>query len=174
MKSQRCIRFPNQGGDNRGLGGRRARLEEPGYQRNRRESGTFERRKFGLRRHRPALVTLVRFRVVGTSQELFGSLFEHIVPQHTNSAPAGTWQIAYVCANLRTARLHPPRERHPPSRIACVYRQTLAWRRNDPGIVSKVAGRLQVLVGFSVRGKAIGRSVWAPSFERRFKRSCRQ
>ena len=76
------------------LGGRKAKLKEPGFKRNRRESGTFERRKFGLRRHRPALVTFVRVRVVGTWQERFNTLVEHIMPQHTNSAPAHTWQIA--------------------------------------------------------------------------------
>jgi hypothetical protein len=75
------------------LGGRRAKLGEPGSKRNRRESGTFEWREFVLRRHRPALVTFVRVRVVGTWQERFNLLFEHIMPQHNNSAPAHTWRI---------------------------------------------------------------------------------
>ena len=56
------------------------------------ERGTFERRDFELRRHRPALVIFVR--VVGTWQERFDTLFEHSMPQHNNSAPAHTWQIA--------------------------------------------------------------------------------
>ena len=76
------------------LGARRAKLGEPGFKRNRRDSGTFERRKFGLRRHRPALVIFVRVRVVGTLQERFNLVSENIVPQHNNSAPAHTWQIA--------------------------------------------------------------------------------
>ena len=76
-------------------GMRRAKLlGEPGFKRNRRESGTFERRKFGLRRHRPALVIFVRVRVVGTWQERFDTLFEHSMPQQNNSAPAHTWSIA--------------------------------------------------------------------------------
>jgi hypothetical protein len=76
------------------LRGRRAKLGQPGFKRNRRERGTFERRKFGLRCHRPALVIFVRVRLVGTWRQRFDVLFEHIVPQHTNSAPAHTWQIA--------------------------------------------------------------------------------
>ena len=75
-------------------GMRRAKLGEPGFKRNRRESGTFERRKFELRRHRPALVIFVRVRLVGTWQERFNLVSENIVPQHNNSAPAHTWQIA--------------------------------------------------------------------------------
>jgi hypothetical protein len=75
-------------------GARRAKLGEPGFKRNRREGGTFERRKFGLRRHRPASVIFVRVRVVGSWQERFDPLFEHSMPQQKNSAPAQPWQIA--------------------------------------------------------------------------------
>ena len=94
-KSQRCIRFPNQGGDIR-IGGEESKAWEARIQKKpaREESGTFERRKFELRRHRPALVIFVRVRVVGTWQERFDTLFEHSMPQHNNSAPAHTWQIA--------------------------------------------------------------------------------
>jgi hypothetical protein len=68
-------------------GGRRAKLlGEPGFKRIRRESGTFEWRKFGLRRH-PALVIFVRVRVVGTLQERFDTLFEHSMPQHKTARP---------------------------------------------------------------------------------------
>jgi hypothetical protein len=51
------------------------------------ESGTFERRKFGLRRHRPALVIFVRVRLVGSWQERFDTLFEHSMPQHKTARP---------------------------------------------------------------------------------------
>jgi hypothetical protein len=157
LNSQRCIRFPNQGGDIRIAGedskARGARIQKKSA----RERGTLQRRKFGLRRYRPALVIFVRVRLVGTWQERFNSLLEHIMPQHNNTAP--TWQTAW-CAHLRTARPHPPRERPPPSRIACVYRQTLATlsgRRNDPGILSKVAGSLHYTFwsAFSVREHGI-------------------
>ena len=79
----------NQGGDIR-IG--REELGEPGFKRNRREGGTLQRRKFGLRRYRVALVIFVRVRLVGTWQERFNSLLEHIMPQHSNTAH--TWQIA--------------------------------------------------------------------------------
>jgi hypothetical protein len=74
------------------LRGRIAKLGEPGFKRNRREGGTLQRRKFGLRRYRVALVIFVRVRLVGTWQERFNSLLEHIMPQH--STTAHTWQIA--------------------------------------------------------------------------------
>jgi hypothetical protein len=78
---RRCIRFPIRAATF-ASGARRAKLGEPGFKRNRRDSGTFEWRKFGLRRHRPALVIFVRVRVVGSWQERFDTLFEHSMPQH--------------------------------------------------------------------------------------------
>jgi hypothetical protein len=80
-------------------------LGEHGFNRIRRESGTFERRKFGLRRHRPALVTFVRVRVIGTWRERVILVSENIVPQHNNSAPAHTWQVASC---VRTFERHDP------------------------------------------------------------------
>ena len=64
----------------------------------RQDSGTFKRCKFVLRRHRPAWVTFVRVRVVGTWQERFNLLFELIMPQHSNSAPRTHIADRIVCA----------------------------------------------------------------------------
>ena len=65
----------------------------PGFKRNRQDDGTFE-----LRRHHPALVIFVRVRLVGIWRQCFDVLFEHIVPQRTNSAPA----------HVRTFERHDP------------------------------------------------------------------
>ena len=96
----------------------------PGFKRNRQDDGTFERRKFELRRHRPALV-FVRVRVVGTWQECFDSLFEHIVPQDNASAPAHTWQVASC---VRTFERHDPIPHESDSRrhLDCVCLSTNA------------------------------------------------
>jgi hypothetical protein len=64
----------------------------------RQDSGTFERCKFVLRLHRPALVTFFRVRVVGSWQERFNLVFERIMPQHSNSVPCTRIADTIVCA----------------------------------------------------------------------------
>jgi len=87
-KSHRCVRFPNQGGDIRALGGRRAK---PGERPDSKETGKMTAPSSGASSNSVAIVR-PWFSSESESSEpgknVFDSLFEHIVPQDNTSAPA--------------------------------------------------------------------------------------